>query len=154
MPKLFVPHVRQIEDGYCLPACVEMVLAFYGIHRPQAQIAKQLDIIEGAGIPAPRILRLASRQLQIVRQQGEVSDLIALLNESIPPIMEVSTAQLTHWHGEESQHVVLLTAIQGDIDGTATINDPAFDAPMNLPMNELILAWLDRDNYFATIRRK
>ena len=49
MPKLFVPHVRQIEDGYCLPACVEMVLVFYGIHRPQAQIAKQLDIIEGAG---------------------------------------------------------------------------------------------------------
>ena len=92
MPKLFVPHVRQIEDGYCLPACVEMVLAFI--------------------------------------------------------------AQLTHWHGEESQHVVLLIAIQGDIDGIATINDPAFDAPMNLPMNELILAWLDRDNYFATIRRK
>ena len=33
MLELSVPHIQQIEDGYCLPACVEMVLAFYGIQR-------------------------------------------------------------------------------------------------------------------------
>ena len=154
MLELSVPHIQQIEDGYCLPACVEMVLAFYGIQRSQVQIAKQLNIIEGTGIPAPRVLQLASRQLQVTRRQGEISDLLAALNEGIPPIVEVSTAQLTHWHGEESQHVVLLAAIQDGDNSIAIINDPNAAAPMTLPMNELMNAWIERDNYYTTIRRK
>jgi len=28
---LQVPHRLQLSDGYCLPACVQMVLAYWGI---------------------------------------------------------------------------------------------------------------------------
>ncbi|MCB0088080.1 MAG: C39 family peptidase [Caldilineaceae bacterium] len=30
---LSVPHFPQQADGYCLPACVQMVMAYWGIDR-------------------------------------------------------------------------------------------------------------------------
>ncbi|MBE7469862.1 MAG: hypothetical protein DPW09_20670 [Anaerolineae bacterium] len=36
-----IPHRPQLADGYCLPACVQMVLAYWGIERDQAELAVQ-----------------------------------------------------------------------------------------------------------------
>ncbi len=80
--RLKVPHHRQIDDGYCLPACVQMVLqvpegggvdelyclpacvqmvlAYWGIERDQSSLAKQLGVIEGAGTPGSRLFLLVS----------------------------------------------------------------------------------------------
>lgn len=35
-----VPHRLQKQDGYCLPACVEMVLAYLGISASQEQFPR------------------------------------------------------------------------------------------------------------------
>ncbi len=39
---LSVPHFRQSVDGYCLPACARMVLAYLGINRSEAEISQVL----------------------------------------------------------------------------------------------------------------
>ena len=69
--------------------------------------------------------------------------------------LTVSTEQLGYWQGEDTEHVVLLSAIE-DSSGKvfAVVNDPTFNVPITLLMDELLLAWPDRDNYFAVIRRK
>ena len=41
-----VPHRMQEQYGFCLPACVEMVLAYYGINRSQRSLAVELGVIE------------------------------------------------------------------------------------------------------------
>ena len=37
---------------------------------------------------------------------------------------------------------------------TAIVNDPAFDAPITILVDELLLAWIERDNYLIEIRQK
>jgi hypothetical protein len=37
-----VPHFEQSRDGYCLPACVRMVLAFFGDEQTEATFVNQL----------------------------------------------------------------------------------------------------------------
>jgi len=41
-PILEVPHYQQSAEGYCLPACARMVLAYLGLERTEAEIAKVL----------------------------------------------------------------------------------------------------------------
>ncbi|MCL4301550.1 MAG: C39 family peptidase [Anaerolineae bacterium] len=36
-------HKSQKGDGYCLPACIQMVLAYLGISRHKSQLAKLWD---------------------------------------------------------------------------------------------------------------
>ncbi|MCB0174576.1 MAG: C39 family peptidase [Anaerolineae bacterium] len=38
---LSVPHRPQLADGYCLPACVQMVLSHLGIERDQTKLGKE-----------------------------------------------------------------------------------------------------------------
>lgn len=44
MPNVLLPapHFRQSRDGYCLPACVRMVLAFWGDLRDEETLTRQL----------------------------------------------------------------------------------------------------------------
>src|SRR5262245_49114014 len=108
MPNLTVPHRRQLDFGYCLPACIEMVLAYYGISRSQAEIATQLGLVKGVGAPASRVMRLASRSLRVAHHKGDWPDLVAALESGVPPIVGVRTNQLPYW-SEDTFHVVLLT---------------------------------------------
>jgi hypothetical protein len=39
-----LPHKPQKGDGYCLPACVQVVLAYLGISRSQDAIIKTLGL--------------------------------------------------------------------------------------------------------------
>ncbi len=70
-----VPHRRQIADGYCLPACVEIVLAYQGIAADQEQLAQRLGTVARGGTPGQRVQALASPQLNVIYAHGELNDL-------------------------------------------------------------------------------
>ena len=148
MPSLAVPFRQQIGIGYCLPACVQMVLAYYGTERSQAEIARQLTMIPKVGVPVSRVARLSSKQWHISRRVGELDDLTVLLAQGIPPIIEVATGFLSYWN-EDTDHVIVLAVSDGE---DAVVLDPAFGAPRSLKLNELALAWMERDNYFIEMR--
>jgi hypothetical protein len=38
---LDVPYHPQVDDGYCLPACVQMVLAYLGLPSTQEHLARE-----------------------------------------------------------------------------------------------------------------
>jgi hypothetical protein len=64
MPRpLPVPFYPQIADGYCLAACAQMVLHYWSIVVDQKQIAGQLNVVPGVGVPASRIKRLSSPEI-------------------------------------------------------------------------------------------
>lgn len=53
MPQpLPVPYHPQKADGYCLAACAQMVLHYWGIVTNQEQLAQQLGVEPGVGVPA------------------------------------------------------------------------------------------------------
>lgn len=145
---LSVPHHRQSADGYCLPACVQMLLAYWGIERPQADLAKQLGLIEGAGTPGNRLRRLASKELNVFYSEGTLSDLTVALDEEIPLIVLVNTRELPYWE-IETAHAVVLRGLE---NSRATINDPAFEIhPFQISLGDFLLAWDEMANLYAKI---
>jgi ABC-type bacteriocin/lantibiotic exporter with double-glycine peptidase domain len=146
-----VPHRLQLADGYCLPACVEMVLAYWGIEKEQAELAKQLQMIPDAGTPANRIRLLASNTIEVFYGHGELADLQAALNQNTPPIALVYTSELPYWD-QAAAHAVVVLQID---EKTAVANDPAMtETAIRVPLGDFELAWDEMANLYALIIKK
>ncbi len=74
MDWLNVPHLRQSEAGWCLPARVAMVAAYWQQPLAQADVARWLDT-RGVGTPASRIERLAQRGFKVIYRTGSLAEL-------------------------------------------------------------------------------
>ena len=148
---LSVPYIRQLADGYCLPACAQMVLAYSGIKKDQVKLAKQLKMIPRAGTPGSRIRLLASRRLEVIYGSGEVADLRTALSQGVPPIAMVDTGQLPYWE-VATAHAVVLLAID---EKTVLLNDPdKGQAPIRVTLGDFELAWYEMDNRYALLKKK
>ena len=55
MTLLNVPHLKQDEEGWCLPACVAMAAAYLQQPLLQADIARWLDTQEVGKVQRPAI---------------------------------------------------------------------------------------------------
>ena len=64
--RLPVPHRPQQSEAGCLPACVEMVMAYWGIEQTQVELATQLGTDPIGGVPCSRVLRLHLPSLSIL----------------------------------------------------------------------------------------
>jgi ABC-type bacteriocin/lantibiotic exporter with double-glycine peptidase domain len=146
-----VPHRQQLADGYCLPACIQMVLAYWGIEQDQSDLARQLQMVAKAGTPGSHVHLLASATLEVTYRSGELADLRAALDQGVPPIMLVYTGELPYWD-QATAHAVVLVGIEG---GSAVLNDPGMrQAAAQVPLDDLLLAWDEMANLFALLRPK
>ena len=150
MPKLLsVPHRRQLSDGYCLPACIEMVFAARGIEQNQTHLGYKLGIIPGIGVPGSRIKQLVTSQIQVVYGEGEIGNLQTAVSNNIPPIALVSTGELPYWH-ITTPHAVVVTGID---EKAVWLHDPANERPhIEVPLGDFLLAWDMMMNLYALIK--
>jgi len=101
-----------------------------------------------AGLPAPRLTRLERYGVQVTIQQGNQADLLQAIDQNVPPIVFVRTAQLPYWD-IDTQHAVLVSGYDGP---DLLLNDPAFpDAPWRVSADEFMLAWDEFDNTYALL---
>ncbi len=129
-----------------------MMLAAVDIAVPYRRLLSLLDVAPW-GTPHSRLLRLDSLapEVEVIYQQGELSDLFDALDAGFPPAVFVWTGDLPYWQLQTPHAVVLC----GYDDQNFFINDPAFDAaPQVAAHGDLDLAWLAGDSYFALLRRK
>jgi ABC-type bacteriocin/lantibiotic exporter with double-glycine peptidase domain len=149
---LSVPFFKQNEIGYCLAACVQMVLAFQDISRSQAVLAKQLKMKPSLGIPTRNIQRLISDKVNVVYEEGTVARLQRWLDDGLPVIAFVQAGEFSHWRGEFFQHAVVVIAIE---EATVWLLDPDKDAtPIVVPTDEFMLAWSGMDYLYAAVSVK
>lgn len=147
---LSVRHSRQLEDGYCLPACAQMALAYLGISRSQKDIGRALRLRAGFGAPASQIVNLSSRQTEVFyRVGGTIDDILDCLRRDTPVIAFVQAGELPQWRGMLMQHAVLVVAL----DGTRIyMHDPALDqGPIEILLDDFLLAWDEMDSRYAVI---
>ena len=145
-----VPHKIQKEDGYCLPACIEMVLAYLDVPSSQEQLGKKLGIRPPLGVPAFKIKELNSRRLSVIYDEGTLSNIAFWLQRNVPIIAFVQAGELPHWQGRQSQHAVLVVGMSQQ---TIYLLDPASDSqPIPTPVGDFMLAWDEMDNRYATIQ--
>ncbi len=148
---LAVPHRLQFETGYCLPACVEMVLAYWGLEAKQKGLARKLKTIPGVGTPGPRVQALASRSLRVTYGEGQLVDLMQAIAADIPPVVLVRTRELPYWF-EDTPHAVVITGVENDL---FYVNDPAVTSVnVQVTQEDLYLAWDLMANLYVLLQPK
>lgn len=75
---LSVLHFSQATDGYCLPACAQMVLNYLGVVRSQAELALQLGTRANIGAPHSHLTRLKSLTIDVLYAAGDSITLLQL----------------------------------------------------------------------------
>jgi len=148
---LDVPYHPQIDDGYCLAACVQMVLTYLGLPAPQERLARELDVRLPLGAPASNVAHLRSDILDVTLAAGDLDDLQALLVRGNPSIVFVQTGELPHWRGHVSQHAMVVVGVDAR---AVQVLDPAASAdPIPVPIADFMLAWGEMDYLYALLIR-
>lgn len=117
-----VPHFKQSTDGMCLPACVRMVLAYWGQVVTEAAIAKHLQT-KRFGTPISNVKRLEQWRYQVKFGSLTFEQLRFELGAKRPIIVRVWTVMLNYWQTDTS-HVAVVVGIN---DRQVYLNDPAFE---------------------------
>ena len=148
MSWLDVPHLRQDEVGWCLPACVAMIAAYWQQPITQADIARWLDA-QAIGIPASRIERLGQRGFKVIYRTGSLVELGAWLAQGVPCILFLRTGELSYWQ-IDTPHAAVLVGLEAD---DAYLLDPAVEAtPIKVPSGDLLLAWSHFEYTYAVLQ--
>lgn len=120
-----VPHFPQERDYSCLPACVRMVLAFFGHQRSEGELRRLLKTRVTGTSPANVMLQLPNIGFDASVFDSSQSFLRERLSAGQPCIVHLWTEPLPHWH-EAVIHAVVVTDFG---DETVLINDPVLEAP-------------------------
>lgn len=138
----------QLEDGYCLPACVRMVLAALAKDLSQQRIAHLLGTSD-AGTPFSRLHRLTSLGLRVeIAVNGTIERLQMAMNANTPVIAAVHAGWLPHAQ-IESPHAVVVVGISA---AAVTVLDPATTSePVDVPLDAWLAAWIEMDLAYAVI---
>jgi len=139
---LQIPHLPQTNpQGHnsCVPAAVRMVLAFQGVALGEEELCSWLET-QQVGTPVLNVLLLAQHVSGCHAEVTNASfgDLVRWLQESVPPIVFVSTAPLHYWQ-TECLHALVVVEAEEQI---VLVHDPAFaTAPIAIPRDEFLAAW-------------
>lgn len=146
---LSVPHFEQSRDGFCLPACVRMVLAYLNQSLSEREIA-QILATQPFGTPIANIERLSTWGYDVTLGSSSVSELQNYLVANIPVIARVWTVMLPHWQVDTS-HVVVVVGFD---DEFVYLNDPATTkAAEPILWNGFLAAWAEFDETAVIIQR-
>ncbi len=146
---LNVPHYGQLDDGYCLPACVKMVLEYAGLLVKQRQLARDLGVRAPLGAPASNITRLQSDTVDVIFTKGALEDIYSHLARNWPLIVFVQAGELPHWRGQRSQHAIVVVGIDEE---TVYILDPAASpCVIAISRGDFLLAWSELDYIYALL---
>lgn len=148
---LSVPHRKQIAEGYCLPACVQMVWAYLGLSATQERLSRLLLLDPRMGVPLSNVQRLQNSQLLVSTSSGMLEDIAQHLENNCPVIVYVQAGELPYWREHVSQHAVVVIGLE---IARVSILDPALETgPTVVPMGDFMLAWSEMD-YFYTVFKK
>lgn len=147
-----VPFKSQLAEGYCLPACVEMVLAFYAIFLTQEQLARLFETEPPMGTPFPRITRLEKRGVVVeIGKYSTWDKLYTMLAAGKPCIAAVDLFFMPYAQ-VDSRHVVVVIGYDADM---VFVLDPAEPGGViQVAKDGFIAAWTEMECAYAVIQPK
>lgn len=147
-PFLSIPHYQQSEEGYCLPACVRMVLAGQNSHYSEAQIINLLHS-QPYGTPSFAVKRLSRVGLQVNYHEWSLTDLFITLTNQLPLIIFVRTGFLEYWY-EDVAHALVVVGVEQEHH--FWVHDPMLpEGPKIVSWDGLLAAWGEFNFVGATI---
>jgi ABC-type bacteriocin/lantibiotic exporter with double-glycine peptidase domain len=133
-------HFQQSAEGYCLPTCVRMVLAYLGLERSETEISRILGAQE-FGTPSFAVQRLTTLGLRVIYREWSIPQLLDALDAGQPVILFVRTGMLDHWQEDVAHAVVAVGAEERE---RFWLHDPALPTgPTVVSWNGLLAAWAE-----------
>ena len=147
--RLSVPFHAQIDTGYCLAACAQMVLAYQGLTFTQEYLAQLLAIKPRLGTPTFQVKRLTTLAVKVIYEEGDLETVRDWGKQNHPVIAFVQAGELSHWSGEWFQHAVVVIGVELD---AIWLLDPDMSAePVSVTADEFLLAWMEMDYLYAVL---
>ncbi len=132
------PHHQQELDYSCLPACVRMVLAFYGSHHTERKLRQLFKTRHGGTSPANVLLHLPTLGFTANFPEASLSYLKAQIQTERPCIVHVWTPPLPHWNTEAIHALVISDITQEQIHA----HDPILESgPTTITLSAFLHAW-------------
>ncbi len=147
-----LPYRPQQVDRYCLPACLQMVLAGLGISRTQDDLAAVLLARPNIGGASSNVLRLNMPGLNVAYRAGDLGDLAHWIDQGDPVIAFVEAGELPVWRGEDFRHAVVVVGL--DEQAVYLLDPAAGNRVLAVPHGDFSLAWEAMDTMYATITRQ
>lgn len=142
-----VPHFEQTSDGRCLPACVQMVLAYWNHSISERDVALLLGT-KAFGTAFENVEKVRKLGYSVHFAALSSGQLRAELQRNHPVICRLWTIMLSYWEIETS-HVVVAIGFDDDF---VYINDPAYPPARRAVLwNEFLAAWAEFDETAAVI---
>jgi len=148
--RLPIELLVQKRSGECLAACAVMVLRSLQVSVDYVQLVRMLEITD-IGAPFSRLLRLETLGVKVTLSCGTLPLLHRHLVRGLPSIVAVDTRELPYWRSVASPHAVVVCGMNRH---DVLLLDPAFaTGPFLVTHGDFDLAWLERDEQYATITR-
>jgi len=145
---MHVSHYKQELLYSCLPACVRMVLAFYGNQRSESELRTLLKTRPGGASPAQVMLRLPDLGFEAYVMDGSQAILQNMLSMERPCIVHVLTTPLPHWD-QEAIHALVVTEITQE---HIWVHDPIIEqGPVAIDLGMFLNAWAATDRLMIVI---
>lgn len=148
---LKLPLIPQSTDGYCLQACVRMILSAWQDDVSEAELSRLFGSTQ-YGTPSSRVTRLSQRGYTVEYRTATLQEINRWLAARIPIIAFVQTEFLEYWaHLENTRHAVVIVGIDNQ---NVYLNDPLFEsAPQVASIDGFLAAWAEMDEVVAMIKR-
>lgn len=136
--KLEVPHFKQQHPHTCLPACVQMVLAYWGKTHNEEELAQAFATVPVWGTrPENVVAGLEKLGYHALWFQGATFErLLELLDHGWPIIVFVRAVDLPH--GRIGLHAIVAIGIE---EGRLIYLDPAVDGEQHMELGAFFEAW-------------
>ncbi len=108
------PRVRQSTDYYCGPACLHVVLAYYGLNIPEKTIAKMLGTNWSEGTPVRNLIEVSSflaseHNFSIFHGGSSISRIKNYIKKSYPVIVGFQAwGKNANYQGWNSGHYAVI----------------------------------------------
>ncbi|NJN82593.1 MAG: hypothetical protein HC802_10200 [Caldilineaceae bacterium] len=144
-----VPLFQQSEEGYCLPACVRMILTYLGFERNESEISRSLGSRK-YGTPSSAIQRLSDPNVEVIYRAWSAVELLSMLDAGIPAIVFVRTGFLDYGQEDYAHALVVVGGVQ---DQRFWVQDPALPSgPTGISWDGMLAAWSEFDYHAAILR--
>ncbi len=134
---------RQQQPHTCLPACIRIVLDYWGKEHDEAELAQACGSVPVWGTtPAEAVdglERMGYRALWF--ENASLERLIALLDQNWPVIVFLRAADLPH--GRAGLHSVVVAELQA---GDVIYIDPSLGAEARMSLDQFVRAWSALDH--------
>jgi ABC-type bacteriocin/lantibiotic exporter with double-glycine peptidase domain len=143
-------HFQQSAEGYCLPACGQMVLNYLGLKLSENAIAETLGTQE-FGTPSFAVQHLTAFNVRVDYHEWSIPQLLIAIQSGQPVIVFVRTGFLDYWTEDLAHAVVIVGATESQ---NFSVHDPALaTGPTTVSWNGLLAAWAEFSYRGATISK-